>query len=401
MGSIPLTEQADSRSLKYSQSVYGIESLNETLPPFMARNYTLAPFRPSELSGKDADDVVTRYWTAPTTLYSLDLHCEPAIPSNHGGIKGWNNSGCAVLDLQMGNHTIGDRLSAGSNRLYQNFSAHYVGFWNYWGWADFYLSQMCPAAKNHTFFAAISRNKDKDTDPAQNVTAIFCEPTYYAQEVNATVNMMDKRPIHIAPLGSKQRLEDMNIIFNTTLMEMLLNGGMPHDPPRANELPTRQVPNFNEQLVGKGLTDPSDRQPMIGFSTLIDDTPVEDLLDWEVLSRSYAKAYQLLFARAMAEVMDHNFTKIRRTAGWRSTATNSVVLEPLFTYIVIGFLGVLTIVTIVLFCMSTRRTLKLHSDPSTLGTVSYSHGTSTGQKITKLISDYGLYHEQRNSSPGL
>ncbi|KAL1593815.1 hypothetical protein SLS60_010547, partial [Paraconiothyrium brasiliense] len=367
--SMPLEQQADSMSLKYMQSAYGIVSLNETLPQFMTRNYTLAPFRPTALDKQDAESLKTRYWTVPTTLYSLDLYCEPAIPFNNQGIMGWNNSDCAVIGLQMGNHTIGDKLVTGVDPLYQAFSAQYVGFWNKWGFADFYLSQTCSAAKNHTFFAAVSRNKEKGTDLAQNVTAIFCEPTYYAQEVNATVERANKHPVRVVPLGPKQPLTETKNIFNTTLMEMLLNGGIPPNPPRENELPSRKVPNFIEHVMEKGLTWPSDRQPMVGFSTMIDDTPLEDFLDWKVLAQTYAKAYRLVFARAMVEVLDPSFTSLKEVAGSRSIATGSVVLEPLFTYIVIGFLCVIVVATIVLLFLSTTRTLNLRSDPSTIGTV--------------------------------
>ncbi|KAJ4346856.1 uncharacterized protein N0V89_010788 [Didymosphaeria variabile] len=369
--SMPLKQQTDSISLKYAQSAYGIVSLNETLPSFMARNYTLAPFRPTALDKQDAESLETGYWTAPTTLYSLDLYCEPAMPFNNQGIMGWNNSGCAVIGLEMGNHTIGEKLVAGVNPLYQAFSAQYIGFWNKWGFADFDLSQTCPAAKNHTFFAAVSRNKEKDADPAQNITAIFCEPTYYAQEVNATVDRAKKQPVRVVPLGPKQPLKETNNIFNTTLMEMLLNGGIPPDPPRENELPGRKVPNFIEQVMEKGLTWPSDRQPMVGFSTMVDDTPLEDFLDWKVLAQTYAKAYRLVFARAMAEVLISNssFTSTQEVAGSRSIATGSVVLEPLFTYIVIGLLGVIAVVTMVLLLLSTTRTLNLRSDPTTIGTL--------------------------------
>jgi hypothetical protein len=375
MGSIPMKQQAESISLKYSQSAYGIVSLNETLPPFMARNYTLAPFRPSAPNTHGAEIVETKFWIAPTTLYSLDLHCEPAIPFNNYGIKGWNNSGCAVTGLQMGNNTIGELRTGGDSPSYQGFSAQYVGFWNKWGFADFYLSQGCPTGNNHTFFAAISRNKKRDTDPPQNVTAVFCEPTYYRQDVNATVHAGSRQPISVVPLGLKQPLDDTNNVFNTTLMEMLFSGGLPLNSPRENELPNRKVPNFIEQVVEKGLTSPADRQPMVGFSTMIDDTPLEDLLDWEVLSRSYAKAYRLVFARAMVEVLKNNFTITKEVAGSRSMTTDSVVLEPLFTYIVIGFLGIIAVATIVLLCLSMRRTLKLCSDPSTLGTVSRPPGS--------------------------
>jgi hypothetical protein len=337
----------------------------------MARNYTLRPFRPSSLSDQKTGEVDTKEWTAPTTLYSLDLNCEPAVPYiNDFGIKSWNNSGCALGGLQMGNDTIDEKPGGNDFTSTQAFSARHVGFWNTLSYADYYLSQNCPAAKNHTFFAAFTRNKKRESDPVQNITAMFCEPTYYAQEVNATVDRASKQPLRFVPLGPKQPMRDDENVFNTTLMEMILSGGYPLNRLRQDELPNDRVPNFIEQVTEKNLTNPLDRQPMVGFSIMIDERPLDDFLDWKILAHSYADAYRLLYARAVVEVLKDNFTSVKDVAGSRLVATDAVILEPLFTYIVVSLLTATVFSTIVLLCLSSNRTLILRSDPSTIGTVS-------------------------------
>lgn len=353
----------------FALSAYGIVVLNETIPPYMARNYTLAPFRPSAIERQGPKDVETQEWTAPTTLYSLDMHCEPAIQVDDSGT--WNNSGCAVIGLRMGNDTISTTSSIASS--IKPFSAQYIGFWNLYGYANYYLSSDCPTEKNHTFFAAFTRNKEKESDPAHNVTAIFCEPTYYSQLVNATVQKSSNRPVRIVPLEQKQPLNDTHAILNTTVLEMLFSGGYPQTRTRLDELPNHKIPSLAAQLAETNVSFADDREPLVGFSVLMDQVPPEDLLDWKVLARSYADSYRLMFARAMVDVLDDGFNTTKTVTGTRRFETNAVGLEPVFTFIVMGFLGLIALSTTVLLCLSRSRNLSLRSDPSTIGSVSSFH----------------------------
>jgi hypothetical protein len=69
--SMPFEKQATSLTFRYMQSTYGIAALNETLPPYMTRNYTLAPFEPSVSTHDDITGQGT--YTAPTTMHRTKL----------------------------------------------------------------------------------------------------------------------------------------------------------------------------------------------------------------------------------------------------------------------------------------------------------------------------------------
>lgn len=364
-----LERQATSLTLSFAQSAYRIITYNETLPPFMARNYTLAPFIPSAIADSEAQDTLGKQWTAPTTLYSVDLSCEPAIPSNHSGVTGWNNTGCWVTGFEMGKQTIDMRPNTALESFVKPFTAQYIGYWNEYGYANYYLSSSCPIERNHTLFAAFARNKERDTDPPNNVTAIFCEPTYYSQKVNATVNGASKLPIQVVPLGPKLPLDDNNLVFNTTWLEMQLSGGFAYNPNRRDELPNKKITSFAGQIAATNLSFVDDREPLVGFSTFIDTRPLEDFLDWKVLARSYADSYRLLFARVMVDVLDDDFQTVEEVAGMQLLATEAVVVQPVFTYIVVGFLSVIGVATAVLLYLSAGRILGLFSDPCTIGSV--------------------------------
>jgi hypothetical protein len=101
-------EQPSKLSVEYAQSAYSIATLNQTLNSYMARNYTLSPFKPAP----DDENRIPKYgnWTAPTMLYSLDMLCEPAKLSSIVAIQrvdAISTNGCNFTGGLNGNLTIG------------------------------------------------------------------------------------------------------------------------------------------------------------------------------------------------------------------------------------------------------------------------------------------------------
>jgi hypothetical protein len=158
--SMPFEKQATSLTFRYMQSTYGIAALNETLPPYMTRNYTLAPFEPSVSTHDDITGQGT--YTAPTTMYQLDLTCEDAShkADNSREIFFASSSGCnASVSLGLnGNETIADNAFQSDVLSVKKYIGKYVGYHN-GGFADYYLSTYCPATANNTFLAAFTKSK--------------------------------------------------------------------------------------------------------------------------------------------------------------------------------------------------------------------------------------------------
>lgn len=170
---MPVDQQ--SRNLfQFPQSTYGIAALNETLPAYMARNYTLAPFVPQYSKNEYSSNGI---YTAPTTMYSLELQCEEAKNRTHtlptydySGratlLKGYINStyvsdadGCSSSAPSNGNLTMG-ATAAGGNAIgsyIKQYTAHYIGY-HYGNNADYYLSTK-EKCRNTTFFAAFAKSK--------------------------------------------------------------------------------------------------------------------------------------------------------------------------------------------------------------------------------------------------
>lgn len=166
VGFMPASEQAESITGRYIHSAHGIIWLNETLPPFMTRDYVVAPFRPHVSGNSPMPDET---WTADTTLYSVDMSCEvPTIkiedtPRVSGGTrrqtvqasKYVSKSGCAFPTdyySTLGNDTIGPNESFQNQSIYdtKQFSSVYVGYYSTDA-SDYYLQGLCPKTANHTF----------------------------------------------------------------------------------------------------------------------------------------------------------------------------------------------------------------------------------------------------------
>jgi hypothetical protein len=172
--SMPVEKQATDLTSRYAQSTYGIVALNETLPPYMARNYTLAPFKPRH---DQAHELSHGTYTAPTTMYFVDLDCDDASHSaeesrrvydrnSSGSVRIYKSKkgGCYTSSGPTGNHTVGDQSSSGGGAalVIKQYIGQYIGFHS-GNLADYYLGSgeqsACPESTNNTFFAAFSKSK--------------------------------------------------------------------------------------------------------------------------------------------------------------------------------------------------------------------------------------------------
>lgn len=246
----------------------------------------------------------------------------------------------------------------------------FAPFWNSQGFADYSLDKACPITSNSTFYAAFQRNKAKDTDPPHNVTAIFCTPTYYQQKVMATIDAASLIPSKIKSVGEKEPIEAN--MFNSSWMEELMGTGSLGLEVRGDIYPSKSAPKYFELLAGTNLslsTGPVGGGmilPMVGLAHALSRRPLEDYLDWKVLSKSYADAYRLMFARTMRDILDTKFSTVDEISGQIQVTTEAVVLEAVFVYIVEGLLGVVSLAATALLYLSVTRKRNLRSNPSTI-----------------------------------
>jgi hypothetical protein len=141
----------------------------------MTREYVLAPFAPENKGLEEERRNGT--WTASTTLYSMDLHCEtPRLERGEPDILRDGTIRQPTLDETykyvgsqdckwpyrfldgIGNETIGVNPlrsldAVASNQAVFNtkkFTTFFVGYYST-DYADYYLQNLCPETANHTW----------------------------------------------------------------------------------------------------------------------------------------------------------------------------------------------------------------------------------------------------------
>lgn len=324
--------------------------------------FTLAPFAPSVNSTEFGE--TTYEWTAPTTMYDAGLRCEPTYlkPDTYGTYE--SSWGCNFTEGLNGNTTqSADSISMSTGT--KRYSARYASA--YKDLASTYYINYCPPDRMHTFYVALQENKRRDSDPPNNVTALFCEPVYYAQDVNATVNSKSNKPIRITPLDSKRELTED--IFNITAFEKQLAYGDSLFPNRSDSFPARDAPMYLAQIADKELYMEASSSNLVGLVVTMGNGPLQDYLDWVTMGKAYANTHRLLFALAMTDVLADGANELKQTEGRKFVTIEAVVLEPVFTYVVEGFLAAVITSALFLLYLSQTRSAMIVSDPSTMASI--------------------------------
>ncbi|EFQ84872.1 hypothetical protein PTT_20366 [Pyrenophora teres f. teres 0-1] len=384
-GFMPANRQSEDITARYIQSVHGIIWLNETLPPYMTREYILAPIKPRDYTMEKKTNLT---WTSNTTLYSLDMKCEtPTIdakdetrftslnstPTIVRTATYMSSNGCAFPTdyySSFGNETIGPNESFDNQTIYdtKEFATVYIGYYST-EWANFYLEGLCPETSNHTFMALFTRNKKSINDPLQDVTRLYCTPFYYQQEVTATVDASTQSPLDIKRVGDKVPLPAEK--WNSSYFEYQMNTGRNNEQPRG-ALPLRYWPDQLESVSVLPLSLGAQGTPlnqMAGFAVGATNHSLQELLDPEALRNAYEATYRIIFARSMAQILDQSFTDAKITNGSTTYMVGAVVVVPVFTYVVEGLLGFISLCSIALLIISLRREWSLRSDPATIASV--------------------------------
>jgi len=407
--------QEQAVTLSYAQSVYGILELNETMPAFTARNYTLRPFTTQGLIPSTGDS-----WTARTIMYSMNLECGKAqkagvrneTSSEEGLVQvgpgtnvlrnitwsfsseaGFNNSvGCYVSSPQQNGAVVGDIIGRQQSIRFKKFSASYMGYFSpvhaasSVGIESLQDQRWCRFRGNGTFFAAFTQNKERKQDPPSNITDIFCKPVYYEQDVEASVDATTGKPQNISLSSTRRKISAE--VFNATVFEETLASGTRLLQTRQDNLPMSTLPRYLENLYNTDLT-PSTASPMMTTVMSVSKDRLPELLDSEKLASAYEIVYQLFFARAMADILNPNVSTPTSTKspGSFRTQMEAVVLEPIFTYMVEGFLAVISMAAIALICIGHvgQKKRALVDDPG-------KHDTYRIHSLLLMFSFFGFYH---------
>jgi hypothetical protein len=383
---IHASDQERDLTLSYARSAYGILELNDTLPAYMTMEYTLAPFTASGGTRRAKGT-----WTANTTLYSLDLHCEEGRSGFSADFKApahFSSNGCFMVDGDFNNQTTDGPPKSITQVLdpqlrVKTFSAMYLGrhdYYDHYYYGERRDSVTLPLACNTgnvTFFAAFVRNKAKEENPRNPATTLFCRPDYYEQPVEATVDAVTKIPTSVLELGGKRPLASG--LFNTSIFEQTLSTGSRPIRTRDNSVPMARLPRYLERMSDLDLTpahfgvfgaNSNELPAMLAMALTTSGHDQADFLDPRNLADAYRAAYRLMFIRAMTDVLNTDFSSATiESMGQQQSQTEAVILEPVFTYIVEGLLALVSLAAIALLWITVMQRKKriLRGDPGMCG----------------------------------
>jgi hypothetical protein len=387
--------QTSSSIVHSSQSVYGILRLNETLPPFMSRNYTLSPFVPLTTPNTQAIDGT---WISTLTLFGMDVDCQEVMPTLIW-LDLWFNitEDCKIDIWRWEPDVIGEKYNWVATYNGEGPEVHFKIYTSYF--AENFSPHSTGSSDTNctmysTFFTAFARNispiRDNTTIPGdiiesslKNITAVACTPYYYEREVEATVDAKTRTPIEVKYLGPKKPLGEQ--IFNASTFEDTIMDRVGDANNRSEGLPDINLPQYLSGLLNSDLTlfenwgMENPLHPITAMALSSSPRKMEDFLDPQILGEAYEIAFKLLFARAMNSFLQVNSSiATDRTVGKHVQHLEAVVLEPLFTYGVEVLLALISLSmgALLSFSMARKCSGRLRDDPG------MSHQS---QKLRKLI----------------
>ncbi len=349
---LPLPDQRLAMNTGFMMTAYGIVWLGQVMPAFVTPQGFIEPF---QLDLKQDTRLLNATWTAQTKLYGTSLNCNAAKIRNGSSGFTWSNGKDCTTDAGYGPV----ESFAGSQ-----FGCLYIGY-DLDQRADYSLSGMgCPSATNkHLFLAMWGQNLGGDRET--NVSAVFCEPTYWTQEVNATVTVPTMNVTEISPLGPRMTLPDG--VFNRTALEYGIGSGAQEVSSRADISETTNILDQKSKVVKFGLLGTVTN--MVGFALGLNPTNLTDFADTTVLAASFENAHKLLHALAIRQLMSSNAIESGSRQGTISGKINAITIVRPLAIVVEILLGLVVTLILALATYTYIRPSQMCNNPASLADV--------------------------------
>ncbi|KAI9880048.1 MAG: hypothetical protein M1830_005780 [Pleopsidium flavum] len=351
---LPPEDQTSLLDTGFMNDAYSILWLGKKLPAFTTRDFALQPFglRTSDLSNQDNSN-----WTASTLLYSTQLSCAPAdfAQQKDTTYTFSNRKNCTVSEI-----ALTDERGGGHRYFFQ-----YIGYYDS-AEADYALEQpSCPPSASHNYLALWGDGATlTGTETYPNLTAMFCESSYYVQDVNATVNLPGFTVSAVSPTSSKRELS--NDTFNITNFEYIIGtGASPLDIRRdyPNEVVLEQYPRLSEMSLVWPMSN------MVGFALGNPNITIDKYSDPKLLQEGFESAHKLLFAMAVRQLTGPSTWSRVKLIGQQSTQLYTVFVIRAFAIAVEACLAVVAALALCLLYLSWKRTSNLCEDPASIAHV--------------------------------
>lgn len=376
-----LADQNTTFSPGFSFSAYNHEWLNGTLPPFVSqdRGYAILPFKVTG-NGKYSSNET---WIGETVLYEADLSCDEAIVAiTDTWFNISNGHDCAhniYADIVSPVYNPFGRFKSPTDGLYRY---KFIDSWTTWfmgGYPSetYSLSSGFGNCSNKNSFLGIWVH---DKPVPQNMTAIFCEPSYWSQAVLATVQMPGGVILHVERTGIRTPFRE----FNIPRFEQLISTG--RIAPLAGDLdpvggkasfgygPT-WFPDPTYQLVQKYRHPTASSRSYVGrldvnsissfvFARERNDSLAE-LLEPGRLADAYSDAFKMLFSFAVGPEMTDNVRHSRKIVA-RKFETQMFVVDRWWARLSLAGFVVMIVFGVCLMVISRNRPCVIDGEPNSI-----------------------------------
>ncbi|KAF7559002.1 hypothetical protein G7046_g5158 [Stylonectria norvegica] len=359
----PLADQRPLFDLEILNTAYATSWLGQPLPPFTTAEYAVLPYY---VKDDPAPAKPGTNWTATTTKLSTELDCWPAEVSRN---MWWDN----VFDFLNGqgcNATIPMKRPGSALKVTGNYSMFYLSYYSSIFPDSFLEGPACPATANSTrqflaIWAAISPVAiDEKYD--WNITALYCQPSYYKQEVIAQVEATELRPIDhlVEALGPRELLTESE--FNSSAFGYLISTGLPPAGRRTLDYPLapQSIIDQNGRLAKTNIS--RTESNMVGFALAGQNRPTIEYAQPKVLHQVYAEAHQHLFSIAVDRLVVNQTSFANKTASSTFNISGVIVSRPISTAVEVLLLLVACFTAFILWSCY-KAPCHLDANPSSIG----------------------------------
>lgn len=353
-GLLPPSEQASKLDASFLSAAYAYTWLGQKLPAFTSPQYAVIPSYAANTTMKPLGQEI---WKMPTTLFQADLDCSPADVTpyvdldfnvTHYNIS--NGQGCEVPGVAF----VGGVNASQEFTIYSIVYTH-SGSVNYW------LQEFCPNISTHTMIALWTNGSSVSGTAPQSMTAVFCEASYYKQEVNASISSSDFSIQDVNITGPRTILSDSE--FNITEFEITVGSGVSPSAKNSN-LPDRVALDQQSRLASTALVLPTTIE--VGFAIGNQNMSVQSYSNATNLETAFQAAHRLLFSLAVNQVLSTSMSPTNSSTGTRTGTLGAVTINRSISVIVEIFLGIACALTLALWYLSHNRLNYLTSDPAAI-----------------------------------
>lgn len=290
-GLIPVEEQAGFLDASVLNGAFATVWLNQTYPKSMTAESATLPIQATQIP-QSASNIS---WTGWTWHLTTELKCWPAIQRNgtiYEGLEG------PVLDNGQG--CTAPRYDAANMDGSASYTIRYIG-WYENARLDYWLSsKYCDERFKHQFLAITAHDRYYNLNTT--VTAQFCEPSYYKQNITIPISGTTLKPDFstITKAGPKIELSDAE--FNRTSFEYLIGTGRP-SVDRLRDFPDESVLEAYYQVKDRDKEIPWPIENMPAFAVGSGNWTGSDLMDSANQISAYTAAHQAVFSIAVSKLL--------------------------------------------------------------------------------------------------